>query len=1175
MSALAQSDRGTLTGTVSDPAGATVPSASVTVSNMATGALYTSVTTATGNYTVPALPAGRYSLTIGAQGFSQYVQEGITIQVAQTARVDVVLKIGATSESVTIMADAPLLRTENAEQSQTVSGDTINQLPLTLGGNNLYGTRNPLAGLDLAPGVANIVGTNFVFRANGVTNAARYLLDGQDITTLGMNSAHLSESHPSTEALQEVTLQTSNFAAEFGQVRGGLVNFTTRSGSNEIHGGFYDYFMNEALNAGRGYTDNGKGKHIRPRMRNNNYGFTVGGPVYLPKLYDGRNKTFFFFNFDQFRNKATVSGSAATIPTEAYRNGNFSAALTGRQLGTDPLGRAIVENSIYDPATQRVVDGKSIRDPFSGNTIPIGRFDPVAVKVQALFPKPANDQLVNNLPIVDNTASTTTLPSIKIDQLASLKTKISFYYGEWNNTVPKSTGDGIPFPLSNAREFVTYTKTLRLSIDHSLTPTTLLHLGLGEIRYDHLDSGPSATRDFDAVGKLGLKGGLRAGMPYITGLGAGIGGFTPSIGWTLGNYSYDDKPTISGSGTVVRGNHTYKMGVEWWKDIFTWRQFNTVGRYNFSGANTGLPYLNATTLSGGAVGLGYASFLLGDVNTSSMWNGLDPQMRKWATAFYVQDTWKITRRLTLDYGLRYDYQTGWKELHGRTSSFDPFTANKAVGGVLGATAYERDRSFTEPYAYGFGPRLGVAYQINNRTVLRAGWGFVYGQTPTLNYARTASVGVGFNTLDFTNTTFGAPVSQLKDGLTYDMAKLFEASWDPYIRPQPGTLNAPPSWVDDTGGRPPRINQWNVALQREIVRDLSVEAAYIGHRTAWTEAGGLVDLNALSLEMLAQKGFNPANSTDRSVLISAWNSAGAQARGISAPYAGYPTGATVAQSLRRFPQFSSVGDRWSMRGFSWYDALQTKLTKRYSHNLQATMSFTWQKELDYGASINNVFNPSTSKALSSSSQPFILAIGFTYQTPAVGQNSIVRAVVRDWSLGGFVRNASGFPIAAPASQNNLSSVLFQTTRMNRVPGAPLFLKDLNCHCIDPNKEFVLNPAAWTDAAPGTFGTAAYYYNDYRFQRHPSEQLGIGRIFRIREGMSLEVRFEFFNVLNRIQMADPVSANPLTPQTKNAQGVPISGFGYINSQSPGNASVIDNRTDLGGEPRKGQLLVRFKF
>src|SRR5258706_7606647 len=199
--ALAQSDRGTITGTVLDPGNAVVPNAALTLKNAATGAVYQTVTTGTGNYTLPSLPSGVYNLSVAAPGFNQFIQDGIQVQVAQTARVDVVLKIGATSESVTVEANATLLRTENAEQSQTINGADIDKLPLTLGGNNLYGTRNPLAGLSLAPGVAQVTGTNFQFRTNGSTDTARFLLDGQDMTTAGMTSQHLSESHPSVEAI--------------------------------------------------------------------------------------------------------------------------------------------------------------------------------------------------------------------------------------------------------------------------------------------------------------------------------------------------------------------------------------------------------------------------------------------------------------------------------------------------------------------------------------------------------------------------------------------------------------------------------------------------------------------------------------------------------------------------------------------------------------------------------------------------------------------------------------------------------------------------------------------------------------------------------------------------------------------------------------------------------------
>jgi hypothetical protein len=241
-----------------------------------------------------------------------------------------------------------------------------------------------------------------------------------------------------------------------------------------------------------------------------------------------------------------------------------------------------------------------------------------------------------------------------------------------------------------------------------------------------------------------------------------------------------------------------------------------------------------------------------------------------------------------------------------------------------------------------------------------------------------------------------------------------------------------------------------------------------------------------------------------------------------------------------------------------------------------MSFTWQKEQDRGINTpNNVYNIPVNKDISSLSQPFETSIGIIYQTPALTANKIVRAVMRDWTYGAVLRYASGLPIQSPSGQNNLSTVLFQNTFMNRVPGVALFTKGLNCNCIDPNKDFVLNPAAWTNPAAGTFGTAAAYYNDYRFQRHPNEQMSFGRVFRVREAITLEVRAEFFNVFNRIQMADPTASNALATQVRNAQGVPTSGFGYINSQSLGNFSTLNNNTGLGGNPRNGQLLARFRF
>lgn len=254
--------------------------------------------------------------------------------------------------------------------------------------------------------------------------------------------------------------------------------------------------------------------------------------------------------------------------------------------------------------------------------------------------------------------------------------------------------------------------------------------------------------------------------------------------------------------------------------------------------------------------------------------------------------------------------------------------------------------------------------------------------------------------------------------------------------------------------------------------------------------------------------------------------------------------------------------WAPLGNNWYDSLQAKATKRYSHGLDFTAAFTWAKELATGTGINDVFNRRNQKSIVSSSQPLIFVLGFNYETPRVGPNRVVRAALGNWMLSGILRYASGTPIGVPGAQNNLNTHILQSTRMNRVPGEPLFLKDLNCHCIDPNKELVLNPKAWSDPAPGEWGHSAAFYDDFRFQRRPSEQLGIGRIFRIRELASFEIRGEWFNALNRTQMPNPSAGNPLQTPAYNAQGVPTAGFGRIDA------------TTATGQ-RNGQFVARLRW
>ena len=299
-----------------------------------------------------------------------------------------------------------------------------------------------------------------------------------------------------------------------------------------------------------------------------------------------------------------------------------------------------------------------------------------------------------------------------------------------------------------------------------------------------------------------------------------------------------------------------------------------------------------------------------------------------------------------------------------------------------------------------------------------------------------------------------------------------------------------------------------------------------------------------------------------------------------PYAGFPLTATVAQSLRPFPQFSSgLTPLWAPEGRTWYDSLQVKVTKRYSYGLILNYAFTWAKEEQLGVeggTVNDYQNRIQNKSISGFSRPFASVLSANYRLPAWGTNKFVSHAVRDWTIGAVLSYGSGLPILTPASTNNLSTLLYRSTFFNRVPGVPLFLKDLNCHCIDPTKDLVLNPAAWSNPADGQWGTSAPYYGDFRYQRRPAESMSFGRIFRIHESIAITVRMNFQNIFNRTQMSNPTATNPLAATTCTAgsgavcanpatAGKLTGGFGFINYV--GGATFFP--------PRQGTLEMRIQF
>ncbi len=1212
----AQSDRGTITGAVTDSTGAVIANAPLQAKNSLTGIVYDGSTSATGNYTISQLPAGSYQISMSAPGFKAYTRAGLTVEVAQVLRVDIALEVGAATESVTITAAATLLNTETGDVRHDIRAETLDELPVLgigAGQAGSSGIRNPNAMVNLIPGTFFI--PNSEVRVNGAPdNTQSFRIEGQDASNTGTPGV-AAQTQPSVDAIQEIAIQTSNYAAEYGQAGGGVFNLTMKSGTNQFHGSVYDYFVNEDLNANQPFTGT-----PRPRNRRNDYGFTVGGPVWIPKVYNGHDKTFFFFNFEQFREALAINTQQETVPTAAYRQGNFATAIPAGapKIGTDPAGNPIFQGEVYDPTSfQTAQNGTVYRNPFPNNAIPQSRFDPVAVKIQNLFPSPlgpnANAIVNNYLPSIPTTR-VTQIPSIKLDQVVGNNGRLSFFWQRTQTTAPISATfgqiDGLPDPLATNLGTFQNAPLYRLNYDYTLSPTMLLHFGAG-YRSNYFFV-PSVNEEgnvpnYNASTQLGLKGGLtNIFFPPFQGLCAG--GTVSSCGgqggmMNFGSASYatniSQVPSFNTSLTKVKDNHTFKFGGEFRTEGYPGHvQANTSGTYMFSPNQTG-PYPTGAPVNiSNPPGFAYASFLLGLVNQVTIANPVDPRLGKKVLGFYAQDSWKVTRTFTLDYGLRYDYSTYLKEEYGRNPYFSPTTPNPALGGIPGAVEFEGNGpghcncNLAHNYPWAFGPRVGAAWQITPKTVFRAGFGIVYATTESNNNANTGLAGSSGSAIA---PSFGAPVTTLSQGIA-GVPNIYPPAW-PNLNPSQFNISGTPStftpvFMDPNAGRPARQYQWSAGIQREIFPNLLLDVSYIGNRGIWWYAPGLENINAINPATLAAKGINLNNATDRTLLTSTLNSPLAISRGFgTAPYASFPLTQTVAQSLRPFPQFNTILSYWTPLGDTWYDALQVKVTKRLSHGLTFVSTFAKQKTLTIGterdpnpgtagnALTNDVFNRNNNKYISAYDQPLVFNISLTYTTPKLGiGNKVASWLLRDWTYGAFLEYASGLPIQAPFANNNLNSLLFNAipggppgsgTFANRVPGVPLYTVDLNCHCYNPSTTFALNPAAWTDPAGGQFGTSAAYYNDYRTQRRPTENMNFGRTWRIRESLSLNVRAEFSNIFNRSLWNNPAATNALAPQLHAPNGNASSGFGYMNTTT---FSAFTGPNIL---PRQGVLVARFTF
>lgn len=1133
-----RADRGTITGVVTDPTSNSIPNATVKIRNMDTGVDTVLTTNEAGAYASPSLVLGNYSISVEVSGFKTAVRTNIQLVGGQIARHDIAMELGSVTEQVAVVGTAEILNTTSADVQHTVNSTYYNNLPVVMGAD----MRLAEALLQLQPGFQPMKpngdpmfrGSQFQSRLNGGQHSAmENFFDGVAFGyASGHNQSH--ESAPPIESVGEMKVITSTYSAQYGHSSGGTVEYSSKAGTKDLHGSFYEYFANDALNA-RGFFPDTVSK-----QRNNAFGFTIGGPMYIPKVYDGRNKTFFFTNWDWLEFRAGVlPGFGNTTPTDAFKAGDFSALLTGKQLGADALGRPILDGAIFDPNSTRLVNGVPVRDQFPGNRIPANLRSNVANKMAALMVRPDRAGLVNNVagnPAGDQTwigDFHTIMFRVDHQMNEKFKTTTSFFWPKRPSIRNCGEVDGCNFkydPRVSPEKNDTYIGNgfyQRIATHHAtqqfdtIIRNNLLHHAT--VSWDRwfmggtpISAGVNWADKLWGTNQSGLLD-KTAGPPNMT-FSGNIPYTQVGMQWIGFGFEAINRWQFANDLTWVKGKHSIKVGYE-----FRYHQFNfhgwaasTGGSFNFSRLGTGGYDGNGNSLS--STGDPFASFLLGQVQSA---NFTIPAFTTWNGKFmstYVNDDYKMTSKLNLTLGLRFDYQGPWTERFDRFSTFDTTAPNPAAGGRLGALVFAGtgagrtgSRTFDKIPYDAWGPRFGFAYKSSDKTVIRGGYGIYYAGV-TFGQGGTPLSGFQGNPTAPNLTNGLYPAFSLDNGFPRDVIKL-----PPFIDPAFSNGTAPVAYPAD-GLKQPRYQNWSMTFQHQIGQSMMVDVTYNGNKGTRLPhhpqfLGPGYNMNTPSILALGTK-----------VLQSDINSPEAKAAGITPPYAGF-TG-IVAQALRPYPQYQAIEYRDVPIGKSRYDSIQIKLDKRFSNGLQFRTFYTWAQLHNNGAESGQrggtgVQNPINTQAgewtLSADDVPHSVVFSGTYQLPfGRTSNGFMRRVLQGWTVNGLLRYDSGRPLNITMN-NDLAGLLFNGQKRPNVNSGtdPIASVDK----FDPNKNSYFNRAAWSDPGALQFGNALRRDGNVRGFRNAVEDVSLFKVTNINERVRFRIEVQGGNVTNRVVFCDP--------------------------------------------------------
>jgi hypothetical protein len=1112
-SANAQQGRGTILGTVSDSSGAIVAGAKVAVVDIDTNNTVIAETNKDGFYTTPPLTVGNYKITVEHAGFKKAIRTGVVLQVDQKAELNIQLEVGAATESVQIVGEAPLVNTENSSVGQVIENKRVEELPLN--------GRNAFALVQLSPDVHSNAGPNqsgFADRGtslsdwsiNGGPNAANLLLvDG----TVAQNSYYPDlNADLAVDAVQEFKVQSGSMSAEYGFTLGGVINVATKAGTNQYHGTAYEFFRNNVLDARNAFAT------VRPAYRYNQYGAAGGGPVIIPKVYNGKNRSFFFANWEQYEYRTYGSSITSTPPVE-QRTGDFSKLFTA-------TGQLI---PIYDTATTAVNPNGSgyVRTPFAGNIIPKSRLDPVAQAMNAFYPLPnltpsnAFTQ-ANNYQSVNPGAQNMKQYTIRGDQRISDSDSIFArftYFNAFTNNCPCTW----PSFAVNGRYDNFGTRNAALDETHTFSPRLLNEIRIGMARQDFPFQSASYNQNWPS--KLGLPASVpNTVFPSISNGYSGLGNAT--VGFR-GALTWDVTDTV----TLVVGAHSIKMGAEY-RLLFgnNYQTSAPSGSFNFAASLTGNPQSQSGT------GSTYADFVLGAVSSASGVLNVGESEKGYTFSGFVQDDWRLRRNLNVNIGLRYDYQQPPYERNCGTSNFSP-TAKDPIGNLIGAMQYackDYGKTFLKSEFTDFAPRIGVSWDPkgDGKMAIRAGYALFYAGDFNISYFGNTA---GFAS---TTTSYSSPGGNANLPAFY----LSQGFPTPLVAPLgsslgPGYLLGQGVSYDQASQKTPLSQQWNFSIQRQVFSGWVVDLGYTGNHGTHLVAGSYnydqLDPQYLSLGNALQ---NPVPN----------------------PYAGIVPGSlggatiTKQQSLLPFPYYTSVSVRNPHLGNSIYHAGILTVQKRLQNGLTILAAYTKSKlisdsvaaPINFGAVVqvtnngyqNGAYARNLERSVDPTDVPQRLSMSAVYELPFGkgkkfdAHNGLLNTIVGGWQGQTIVILQKGLPVLISGASNNLAS------RPNSTGQSALLS--------NPTQYQWFNTAVFVNPPNYTYGNVGRALPDVRNPGYFNCDLSLIKNNKIREFANLQIRVEFFNFDNHTNLGMVNSSFSPGANGLNASST----FGTITSAQP---------------------------